>query len=88
MTLTGRLLEASGAVLVFCFAERLPGGAGFRLHLRARDEPLPANRAAAARAVNAGVEELIRLAPSQYLWGYNRYKRPAGAPPAPGALRW
>ena len=88
MTLTGRLQEASGAVLVFCFAERLPGGAGFRLHLRARDEPLPANRAAAARAVNAGVEELIRLAPSQYLWGYNRYKRPAGAPPAPGALRW
>lgn len=85
MTLTGRLQEASGAAIVFCFAERLPGGAGFRLRLRAREEPLPADRAAAARAVNLGVEELIRLAPSQYLWGYNRYKRPAGAPPAPGA---
>ena len=85
MTLTGRLQEASGAAIVFCFAERLPGGAGFRLRLRAREEPLPADRAAAARAVNAGVEELIRLAPSQYLWGYNRYKRPAGAPPAPRA---
>jgi KDO2-lipid IV(A) lauroyltransferase len=86
MTLTGRLQEASGAAIVFCFAERLPAGAGFRLHLRVREEPLPADRAAAARAINAGVEELIRMAPAQYLWGYNRYKRPAGAPPAPGSL--
>jgi KDO2-lipid IV(A) lauroyltransferase len=88
MTLTGRLQEASGAALVFCFAERLDRGRGFRLHLRAREETLPANRAAAARAVNEGVEALVRMAPAQYLWGYNRYKRPAGAPPAPGAPRW
>lgn len=88
MTLTGRLQEASGAVLVFCFAERLGAGRGFRLHLRVREEPLPAERAAAAQAVNRGVEELIRLAPAQYLWGYNRYKRPAGAPPSPAAIPW
>lgn len=88
MTLTGRLQESSGAALVFCFAERLPEGRGFRLHLRAREEPLPADRREATLAVNRGVEELIRLAPAQYLWGYNRYKRPAGAPPAPGAIRW
>ena len=31
----------------------------------------------------AEVEKLIRDCPSQYLWGYNRYKRPSGAPPAP-----
>lgn len=88
MTLTGRLQEASGAAIVFCFAERLAGGRGFRLHVRAREESLPPDRAAAALAVNRGVEDLIRMAPAQYLWGYNRYKRPAGAPPAPGALRW
>jgi Kdo2-lipid IVA lauroyltransferase/acyltransferase len=29
------------------------------------------------------VERLVAACPSQYLWGYNRYKRPAGAPPAP-----
>ena len=52
------------------------------------EEPLPRERAAAALAVNRGVEELILMAPAQYLWGYNRYKRPAGAPPAPGALSW
>jgi len=83
MTLTGRLQEASGAALVFCFAERLPDGRGFRLHLRCREEPLPADRAAAARAVNEAVEALVRMAPEQYLWSYNRYKRPAGAPAAP-----
>ena len=88
MTLTGRLQESSGAALVFCFAERLADGRGFRLRLRAREEPLPADRAAAALAVNRGVEELVRLAPEQYLWGYNRYKRPAGAPPAPGTIAW
>ncbi len=45
MTLTGRLQEASGAAIVFCFAERLAGGRGFRLHLRVRAEPLPSERA-------------------------------------------
>jgi Kdo2-lipid IVA lauroyltransferase/acyltransferase len=83
MTLVGRLQEASGAALVFCFAERLAHGEGFVLHCDAMTEPLPADRRAAAREVNARVEKLVRACPSQYLWGYNRYKRPAGAPPPP-----
>ena len=32
---------------------------------------------AAATAVNAGMERLIRQAPGQYLWSYARYKQPA-----------
>jgi len=87
MTLLGRLQEASGAALVFCFAERLPKGAGYRLHLEPAEEPLPAERNEAARQVNARVERLVRACPSQYLWGYNRYKRPAGAPPPPASPR-
>ena len=83
MTLVGRLQEASGASLVFCFAERLPNGEGFILHCEALDAPLPPDRRESARRVNEGVERLIRMCPSQYLWGYNRYKRPAGAPPPP-----
>ena len=83
MTLLGRLQEVSGAALVYCFAERRPGGAGFDLHLAAAEAPLPADRLAAARAVNGQVERLVRMAPMQYLWGYNRFKRPAGAPPPP-----
>ena len=83
MTLLGRLQESSGAALVFCFARRLADSEGFELHLVPRESPLPADRAAAAREVNAMVERLVRMSPEQYLWGYNRYKRPAGAPPPP-----
>ena len=83
MTLPGRLQEASGAALVFCFAERLPRGAGYKLHFQPLEEALPRDRVQAARRVNESVERLIALCPLQYLWGYNRYKRPAGAPPTP-----
>ena len=85
MTLVGRLQEASNAALVFCFAERLPGGQGFRLHREPLTEPLPKDRRESARRVNSMVEKLVRECPEQYLWGYNRYKRPAGAPPPPSA---
>ena len=87
MTLVGRLQEASDAALVFCFAERLPGGEGFTLHLEPLPEALPKDRRESARRVNAMVERLVRECPEQYLWGYNRYKRPAGAPPPPAADR-
>jgi KDO2-lipid IV(A) lauroyltransferase len=83
MTLVGRLQEASGAALVFCYAERLPRGAGYVMHFQPLAEPLPSDRAAAARRVNQEVESLIRACPQQYLWAYNRFKRPAGAPPPP-----
>nr|CUV63714.1 protein of unknown function [Ralstonia solanacearum] len=45
---------------------------------------LPEDATAAATRINAEIEQLIALAPTQYLWGYNRYKRPKGvdAPPA------
>jgi KDO2-lipid IV(A) lauroyltransferase len=85
MTLLGRLQEASGAALVFCFAERLARGEGFEIHFLPHEEALPADRLAAARRVNEMVERLVRACPMQYLWGYNRFKRPAGAPPPPQA---
>ena len=81
MTLLGRLQQASNAAIVFCYAERLPRGEGYHLHLAPLAESLPANRAEAARRVNEKLESLIRACPAQYLWGYNRYKRPANAPP-------
>jgi KDO2-lipid IV(A) lauroyltransferase len=84
MTLIGRLQEASGAALVFCYAERLAGGRGFRLHLEELAGSLSADRKVAARRVNEMVERLVRSCPTQFLWGYNRYKHPAGAPPPPG----
>lgn len=83
MTLLGRLQAASDAAIVFCYAERLPKGRGYRLHLEPLEEPLPGDRREAALRVNRMVERLVRSCPAQYLWGYNRYKRPAGAPPPP-----
>ena len=75
MTLPGRLAQASGAGVCLLVAERLPRGRGWRVHVEAfTDTPTPA-------ALNAGMERLVRRFPEQYLWGYNRYKQPAGAPP-------
>jgi len=77
MTLPLRLAQSSGAVVVLAVGERLRAGAGWRLHLERMQE------APTAAALNAAMERLIRRLPTQYLWGYNRYKRPAGArPPA------
>jgi KDO2-lipid IV(A) lauroyltransferase len=33
--------------------------------------------------MNRALEELIAECPEQYLWGYNRYKIPAGAEAPP-----
>ncbi len=64
MTLVGRLQEATGAVVVLCYTERLPRGAGYRLHLTPLEAPLPAQRQAAARKLNEMVENLVRECPS------------------------
>ena len=41
-------------------------------------QQLPDDRREAALRLNQGIEDLVRTCPEQYLWGYNRYKRPAG----------
>ena len=83
MTLAGRLARRPGSVTLLAFGERLPRGEGYVVHLR----PLPASLPGEsdARRVNRALEELVRECPQQYLWGYNRYKRPRGAPAPPGA---
>ncbi|MCK6393367.1 lysophospholipid acyltransferase family protein [Zoogloea sp.] len=83
MTLAARLSEVAGVSTLFAWAERLPGGKGFHLHLRPALTPLDGDTSARAAAINRELEAQIRENPAQYLWGYNRYKRPSGAPPAP-----
>ena len=79
MTLAARLVQQTGAALLVLWAERLPRGAGYRVRVEPFGEPLPADPAAAAAAVNRAMERLIRHCPQQYLWGYHRYKAPRGA---------
>ncbi|MFZ2855587.1 MAG: lysophospholipid acyltransferase family protein [Rhodocyclaceae bacterium] len=83
MTLAARLTESNAAVIM-CWAERLPGGRGYHFHLQAPTQPLAGTTEERAQQINHEIEHLIRQCPEQYLWGYNRYKHPAGAEPAPG----
>ncbi|AQW30420.1 lysophospholipid acyltransferase family protein [Ralstonia syzygii subsp. celebesensis] len=90
MTLVHRLQRLSGAPVAVLFCERLPRGTGYRLHLRVIGT-LPEDVTEAAGRINHEIEQLIALAPTQYLWGYNRYKRPKGVdapePAAPPSVR-
>jgi Kdo2-lipid IVA lauroyltransferase/acyltransferase len=83
MTLPARLARQFDAIVLFVYGERLPGGAGYRIHLRRLVEPLCGDPAGDAAIMNRGLEALIRECPAQYLWGYNRFKVPAGAEPPP-----
>jgi Kdo2-lipid IVA lauroyltransferase/acyltransferase len=83
MTLLPRLAESTNATVLFFFAERLRKGRGYKVHILPMSEPFSTDKNIAALQTNAMVEKLVRMCPEQYLWGYNRYKQPAGAPQAP-----
>ena len=75
MTLPTRLVEATGAAVVVAVGERIAGGWRIRIE-RLQGDATP-------ETLNERMERAIRKLPHQYLWGYNRYKRPEGAPAAP-----
>lgn len=81
MVLLPRLATRTGATVLFAFAERLPHGKGFDIHLL----PAPAgindsNLEQACAALNAGVQACAELAFTQYQWHYKRFRnRPDGA---------
>ena len=81
MTLAARLAERDDLRCYLAYAKRLPRGAGYTLSVRPLPEALPGERA--TRRLNRALEGLVRECPGQYLWAYNRYKIPRGAP-APG----
>ena len=77
MTLAPRLAARDNVVCLVAFARRLPWGRGYTLSIRALGETRAGE--SEARRLNRTLEDLIRECPGQYLWGYNRYKPPAGA---------
>lgn len=83
MTLPGKLAAQTGVAIILTAGERLPFGRGWRVHYLRLPEPLPTDPLAQATLINQTMEALIRRFPTQYLWSYNRYKTPAGAPPPP-----
>jgi KDO2-lipid IV(A) lauroyltransferase len=84
MTLIAALAEKTKARLVMCICTRERDGFRLRTHTL---PPLPSPQfegdTAPTRAINAAVEDAIAQCPEQYLWSYNRYKQPGGAPPPP-----
>jgi len=85
MTLPGKLAAQTGAPLIIAAGERLPGGRGWRMHVKRLQGPLPETAEGQAAWINAEMEAMVRRFPQQYLWGYNRYKVPSGAPAVPEA---
>ena len=88
MTLAGRLVQQTGAELLLIWGERLPRGEGFVVRVLKAPVVAPQDTPeSAASTVNLAMEQMIRVAPGQYLWAYQRYKNPRGldiaaAPPA------
>lgn len=79
MTLAARLSEMQRVSVLLAFGERLAEGAGYVVHFLPPAVALDGDLQQRVDAINRSLEALILQFPSQFLWGYNRYKRPAGA---------
>ena len=84
MTLAARLVQQTDAAVAVLWTARLPRGAGYTVHATELGVPLPEGGTdeAAALAINRAMEAVILQMPTQYLWGYHRYKSPRQVEPA------
>lgn len=80
MTLPASLFHATGATIILALGIRKPWGRGFTLILEKGPESLSKEPHLAAAEINRAMESLIMRYPSQYYWGYERYKAPKGQP--------
>ena len=76
MTLPARLVQQTGAVLLLVWGERLSGGRGYHVHVHRFEGELSRDPRTAATQINEEMERMVRAGPTQYLWGYARYKQP------------
>lgn len=73
MVLVRRFIENTQATVLLTYSERLANGAGYEIKV----EPLVfTDELSVEQQINVAVERLVAKSPSQYLWSYNRYKRP------------
>lgn len=84
MLLVSRLARKTNSAIVFCVAERLPRGRGYRVHFVSGDPQIASgDELIAANALNKGVESIIKINPAQYLWSYKRFKGTSAAQVSP-----
>lgn len=86
VTLPGKLAQMTNAIVIVGASERLPNGQGWRMHYRRAPETLPDTPREQAALFNSMMQDLIKQFPTQYLWGYYRYKIPKGVAPPPDAI--
>jgi KDO2-lipid IV(A) lauroyltransferase len=79
-TLVQRLQSLTGAPIFVMAAQRNGIGKGYTVRYQAIKEPLSNDIEVAAKQLNHAMEEMILLMPTQYLWGYNRYRAPRHKP--------
>lgn len=70
MTLVSKLAESSKATVLIGFGHRLLKGQGYEVFI----EPLGSDHS--PQGINDQLELLIRKYPTQYLWNYQRFKKP------------
>lgn len=70
MTLASKLADKSGAQVLMAFGERLSNGRGYHIHIK----PIGHGGISTPALLNQEIERAIAVCPSQYIWGYDRYK--------------
>jgi Kdo2-lipid IVA lauroyltransferase/acyltransferase len=78
-----KLARQANVAILFVGAERLGLGQGWRIKSRLMPEAFSDCLVDACSEMNQYFEGMIVSRPHQYMWSYNRYKRPAGAEMAP-----
>ena len=84
LTTVGRMATLCDAVVLPCFAYRLPGSQGYELRISAPLDHFPSGDVLAdTTRMNQELERGIRAAPEQYLWTYKRFKHRPDNMPSP-----
>lgn len=76
ITLVQRMQSLRQTPIFTVGLERLDHAQGYRFHVIPMEAPLSEDPVQAATEMNQALETMIRRMPTQYLWGYNRYKTP------------
>lgn len=75
MTLLAKFANKTQSQVLFCYAKRLPKGAGWQVHYMQPVEGVDSpDKATATAALNASVEQCILACPEQYMWNYKRFR--------------
>lgn len=75
MTLLAKFAHKTQSQVLFCYAKRLPKGAGWQVHYLQPTEGVDSlDKTTATSALNTSVEECILACPEQYMWNYKRFR--------------